>query len=1038
MKLKITAHHVVKSRAAGVAFVLLFLFAFPLAGQTLDEHIKAYHVAGNAEARTTAFYTFVEALSEGSVVLQDGQDREMAFFLTEVLLSPRSRHEKLAAGDLLLKHPHPDVADALFSYILEQQPGFQGVAGRALQILSALGDERALPLLTEGLDSAEVGKLEGRVRQLADLRHVGALPALRALLADSTLDGRLAETRMQRSRENGHPPDPENALEWGHRFGDRIRLEADLAVRQITWQAELGIDCTFDLGHQAMADLDRRGFVILPQPTNEMFEWYSEEYPFVTTDFVYHTWSILLRAACEALEETLVRDDLGAFCAGMAAACEGRDAALFGVAAVLLGAAGPQDLSLDPDLEQALRDELRLINNRAGVESSGLLNRRVDYTEFQPRGRFSNGDPALQQALEWLNMAVLHTADRDEVRRAGAVTLALYSHPELVSLWERLDRVFALMGGPQDDPAYDDYRAAAVAVAGGDGVQALAAVLEDEQMFRSFRAVIQKLPGARIKSEYGRSLDPEHGLPLLGARHTVDAAYFQELLLEGKWPLSGLDMAAGVLGSERAAHRLCDGTQANRRLPDPGDESFMAGFLQVFATVFQDGPALSPPFDTEPWQDKMLNAALGAWAETRNAVAPYAKEAHDYMGCSMMTDRVHGFVEPYPEFFRLLAERVQALHFRLEDWGVYACLAEEREQRMARRDSLAEGGQDEGKRLTSARIRDWQLRYRADLATRILDDSRLPAFQAILERLVELAQKGRDGRPQNADDGLFLKSLAGRMRRLGFHESNSPHAEQSMARVIDVAREYLSGQVLWAGPGRALPIYVAVPDGETRVVCRGAVYTYYEGVRDLDQGLDDALWQASSMTQQTLLGEPWLDSVAGLVSHPLLSRADLLELEGMTGRSGDFANPKCRWVSAGHREGTWPVWVGARCQGAALDVLVRLADNDKGSDGLRLMALRELARQGTEPAARRFFRRRLGEILARAESGKGVYGQDEQAVFHFGLLALQEHPDPEDRVLIKRLKSLLHRAPLRRGLEPMGWELLQRLHLQGPPLRNQD
>lgn len=843
----------------------------PGMAQSLDSFIQSYEQAPGPGERTHAFYRFSDAFRRGQVTLKEGEDEKLALFLVGVMLNTGAGHQWLPASNMLQKHPHAVVAGELLECLENDPEGTNQTSARARRILAALGDERVLPYLEARIEKGEARDLNEVVSLLGEIGSPGCLPLLESLRDDPDLEERFAAGLLEARRANGLDTNPRHALESSQREAQRLREAAQLAIRRIRWVRQAGLHCGFPLHDSALAELDRRGFVIMPQPANEMFQWYSEEYPFVTTDFVYHTYMILVRAAYDTIEKTWLEDRLARFCAGMARACDGRDAAIFAIAAHALGVLDSPEFFVARELREDVLQELRLMASGAGPALSPLLERPVDYAEFQARGRFSREREGTLRALEWLGMAVLRSAREGELRRAVAVTRALYEDDELAAIWREIDEVMSVLGGRRDDPGYGQYLGLAQEITGRRGPAALQEVLEDRAVFHRFKTAVCAWPPPRIHLAVAPGRDQEAGLRLLAPRYAADAHHFQQLLADGLWPLSGLHVVADGLGSRRARDHLAVGSRRpGVSWPAEGEPgpSILDGYLEIFRTLFADAPAGEGVFATEAWQDKLVNTALGAWAETRHAAAPYVKEAHIYMGESEMTDRLHGFVEPYPRFFRALERRAGRLDALLRDLGVYEITRQRQTGGQARLDSLvARRKERQGRRERNTRA-EMQREYQAKLDAQVLDENRLAEFRAILARLAELAEKGRSGQPQTPDDGVFLKNLAGRMRRLSFNTSSMDVAEESMARVIDVAREYQSGQVLWAGVGRALPIYVAVPDGDRRVVCRGAVYSYHEGTLGVSQLLDDQLWARLSMDLDTPLGPPWLERTAGLIHHP--------------------------------------------------------------------------------------------------------------------------------------------------------------------------
>lgn len=967
--------------------VLLLLMAAVMARaeDQVADLIESVRTAETPDQRTEAFYSLVSALERGRIELNADEAAPLAELLVEVLLDPDSQHERLAAAQMMEENAHPLMADPLSEYLAENPDLPRGLKRTIGLVLARLHDERVFDAMIADLQDAEVTQVTFAIDRLVELGDPHAVVHLEALRADTTLVARFAEGLVERRRQNGNDTNPEAALRSGRRDAEKARAAAGTAIRQLNLKKDFGVVCGFDLGESALAVLAEQGFVILPHPKNEMYELYDKEYPFVTTDFTYHTAMILVRAVFDELENGLLRDMVAALSLGLAQASSSqaqtlasesdvslarRNAAFFAVPAILCGATTLDALEMDQDARDAVTVEIGRIEEADGLEPSPLLGVKEDYTSYRPRGRFSQPgvDAGYFQAVTWLARGGFPVQEERATRRALLITAAIAADTALAGNWHRLDEVYSLLAGEADDPTLDDYQALAENVSGRQGLPAVQAVLDDEDLESAFSRAAAAFPAPRIHTGTDADRAGALGLRVLGQRYSRDAHVFQNLLEVGIWPPSGLHVLAGLLGSERAEHYLGTKIALPQSIGKENGPSLMDGYLDCFSAVLEDDARLPGQFRTSAWQDKQLNNALGGWAETRHAAAPYLKAAHTYAGISAMTDRLHGFVEPYPEFFTRLSRRMANLHDLLERLDLYGAVAREKEELEAQLDKEFGPANKYGRR-TEMDIEKHREYYEKSLQQNRLDGSRLPAFTEILDRLAVLAVKCRDGVPQDPGDGVFLKGLGHRMRNLSFNHSSLPVAEKSMARVIDVATEYLADEVLEAGVGQALPIYVAVPDGEQRIVCRGAVYSYYEFVVPVDRRLDDDTW-ACLASRLAGPGEgPWVESGSGLLHRPTLDRAEIIELKNVSedgfGRNLVKRRP---WSPRVDRHFGVDPWVGARASEPATEVLIDLASGDDIAGSVQLFATEELFRiQAQDSRARDFFRQTVNLFMAEAE-----------------------------------------------------------------------
>jgi len=1015
----------------------LFLFVLILviwtgisrAEETVSDLITAVRATDTAGERTKAFYSLISAIDNGRINLDEDGAAELTELLLEVVLDPDSQHERRAAAQMMERNAHPLMADPLAEYLSKNPDDPRHLRRTVGIVLSRLHDPRVLDPLVMDLGADEVLKVIWAIDRLVELGDPRAMDHLESLMAETTLATRFGNGLVSRRRQIGNDTNPEWALDSGRRDADKVRAAAGTALLQLNLLTDHGMVCGFDLDESAMAVLAARGFVIPPHPMNEMYELYDEEYPFVTTDFTYHTAMILVRAVFDELENGLLIDKVGRFSSALAKACLGqaeslnhssdgslarRNAEFFAVPAILCGVANAEGLGLNQDSLAAVTAELGRIAAATTLEPSSLLGVVEDYTEYRPRGRFSRAgtDSGYFQAITWLGRGGFPAEDREATRRALLITAAVAADTVLTAGWRQLDEVYSRLAGEPDDPTLDNYLAQAEKVSGRSGLAALQAVLSDAGLETAFGRAVAALPLPRIHTGTDADRVGALGLRVLGQRYSQDAHLFQKLIEDGVWPPSGLHVLAGLMGSERAEDRLGSKVVLPQGMERGNGPSLMDGYLDCFSVALTDNDSLPGLFRTVAWQDKQLNSALGAWAETRHAAAPYLKAAHTYAGCSAMTDRLHGFVEPYPEFFTRLAKRMSDLHDLLERLDLYGSVTRGQKELEVQLDEEFGLPNQYGRRtrMSTEKHREY---YEKSLQRNRLDGDRLPEFTEILERLAVLAVKCRDGLAQDPDDGLFLKGLGGRMKRLSFNHSSMNVAEESMARVIDVATEYYVGEVLEAGVGQALPIYVAVPDGERRIVCRGAVYSYYEFVMPVARRLDDATWGCMASRLAGAGEGPWLETRSDLLHRPQLDRAAVTELINVDKDGfGRNLNHRAPWAPNVDRHFGVDPWVGARASVEDVEILLDIANRDDMAGSILLFATEELYRfQDQDPRAQDFFRQTVDRLLNAAISKRPFMSQTDAMRLYLAVQVLDSTGEPEDREKLEEISALIDTWP---------------------------
>jgi hypothetical protein len=209
---------------------------------------------------------------------------------------------------------------------------------------------------------------------------------------------------------------------------------------------------------------------------------------------------------------------------------------------------------------------------------------------------------------------------------------------------------------------------------------------------------------------------------------------------------------------------------------------------------------------TEAWNRKDLQTALGSWTELKHDTILYAKQVMAEMGGGAPEQPPHGYVEPNPEAYARLLALAQMTHDGLQA-----------------RDLLSDLTRTNLENLIS------QLQFLKDISERelaggaITDDEYLHILYwgGILEQFT-----------------LAAADSTGDMSR--------DLSDQKAALVADVATgadQTGSIVALEEGDGQPTKIYVVLPDSPWRIAT-GAVYSYYEFTVPSSKRMTDEAWQA--------------------------------------------------------------------------------------------------------------------------------------------------------------------------------------------------
>ncbi len=989
--------------------------------ESVDEFIQAYRGEELRWARIAMSSHFLRSVERSEFPLSSEAAEKLSLFLVERF---DSNDIGYSAREFLAKNPHPVIADPLFE-VLSTWEG-DGLHGGA-RILAILHDSRVLPFLEKALQAPEARHINEAVELMEQLGDARALPLLHGLLESEELQDRLSDAYHQRR--------PDLDREWANRqaVSELRKLERKIskAIRNIRLLDVHGILCPFDLEDEFLQAVVENGFVCHPRQENEIFEFVTEEYPFISSDLIFHTFMILQRAALDELERFTLRQELEDYCGGMmaaslaqaassdgddrvAAAC--RNAAFFAVAMRLLEAEA--DIGALPlHWQDEVVAEVLRIEAASGVVSSPILGYQEDYTEYRPRGRQEVSEQAETfRAISWTGRALWPAESVSETRRALLLLLAQESDPRLVDSWRKLDHILTFVAGEREDPSFPEYRQIADVAAGDAGFDDLADLVHASSALEVFMGRLAALPRPQINTHYvdipGREYWQERfqGFRVLGQRSTRDSRLLQNLMEEGHWLPSGVDIVAGLLGSRRAVELSARVEPIDLPSWDHQPTNLVEAALWCMEPLFRPDVQSVEVFQGEAWEEKQINTAMGGWVEARHAAAPYLKSAHMYSGCSGMIDDIHGYVEPYPEFYRRLAALTATLNNEWVHLGIFDAIKTEVDSLNAKLDE--EYGSASGPSYDSRRSRkrpkgeDWRVLYEKQLKADRLAPAHMEEFIEILEKLADLADRELRGEAQTINDGLFLKSLGKRLRNLSFNYSSMHVAEEPMSRIIDVATDYQSGQCLEIGVGRPLGIYVAIPREDKLFICRGGVYSYYEFLRPIAARLDDATWAVATDRLRAAGQMPFL-LASETISHDSSTFVEILsEMEEQFESKSPQMSGKRPWRLWGRWEGPWTILL-ADVEDYHVDSLLDLADNRNIHGNASIFALDRLVDLCDEARVREYFRSLVEQCLGEMEHGR--IGRDLYGRIYYAIVALGGSRISGDRELLAALREALTR-----------------------------
>ena len=609
-------------------------------------------------------------------------------------------------------------------------------------------------------------------------------------------------------------------------------------------------------GPEAGKDLlAKNGFVVTTRFYHRIFGPYLDKNlpHFVTADSVHRTYHVLFEEHLKEMER-VIAGDAATLAAAMRAALEQQPLdvvaggvlaeeaeaarmmaiAYFQVAEALLSAEESGEA-----LPETAGAELALIASAAGVAHSPLFRRDVDYSQFKPRG-FYTESPELRRyfrAMSWFgNGAFLLSSPRDTLA-ALMIARAMMDTPVARECWQHIDQVYTAFLGPCDDLTPVEY---------ANRLSSLGLLASKEALASAMETLRVELRDPTINSMVLSPLQmadwaaASKGMRFMGKRYLPDSAIFMDLTdpaVPGRGFPTGLDIMAAN-GSARAAALIAgtrEGTHpayvagaeraAARLAAIKADENTQyAAFLRVAETLHAPPEPNAAPFaKTAAYADKNLMTSLAAWASTRHAWMLHAKHSSMSRGASI-DEPPPGYVEPNPAFFDAMKELASRTKLLFTNAG------------------------------------------RVDL-------ERFNSFESLLEDLGVIVGKELAGQSLNHRDLFIIQEYGFRIAALqGFHtNSRIDHAFPWMALVADVHTEHASGQCLEVATGGAMPIYVVLEHEGIPYLHVGGVYSYYEFIQPIGERLTDEEWRSQWDRGEAPAPPAWTSSfLAGVYDIPEL------------------------------------------------------------------------------------------------------------------------------------------------------------------------
>ena len=354
----------------------------------------------------------------------------------------------------------------------------------------------------------------------------------------------------------------------------------------------------------------------------------------------------------------------------------------------------------DSSLFELLTTSAEAAEGMQNVELFGVL-RPMDFSQFEPRGHYTDTIELQHyfRAMIWLGRVDLRltetisATERVFNRRQLdlAAGLAMLMDDVTMDRYATISNIIQVFVGASDNMTPPEMN---------DLFEDLG-ISSTEELVSVADATIESaldLGGyghQRIASHITMSVPHFETFPLsstfllFGQAYVVDSHAFSDLVYDRlitptpRLMPNPLDVAFTVLGNEQALDLLASEIETYQYesellavrqavVDQPAafwEESLYNFWLQSLATLStQPSSELTPTvFTTEAWGRRLLNTQLASWAELRHDTILYAKQS--YTG-GITCEFPDAYVDPYPEFFRAVADYANAGNEVVADLGL--------------------------------------------------------------------------------------------------------------------------------------------------------------------------------------------------------------------------------------------------------------------------------------------------------------------------------------------------------------------------------
>jgi hypothetical protein len=349
--------------------------------------------------------------------------------------------------------------------------------------------------------------------------------------------------------------------------------------------------------------------------------------------------------------------------------------------------------------------ELDLINKHAGFSKSPIFNYEVDYSQYLPRGHYTNNEKLQNYFKASIWYGTMNFLLKDKIQTIAAILIAskFSKNDKLRNKWTKIYSITAFYSGFSEGLGPFEYIKASNNIFKEADFIYSSYLTKQESIFKIKAELVEFISSKRSDLVGKDCLGPANGMCLMGQRFVPDSHVFNTLtghnftykgndkettpftMVHTKTGNTirgfprGLDVMATMLDSKIATEILCtlgdsnykdyelSSTKLKQRfntldLKDWNRNLYWSWFYLLKTLAKEYGIGYPTFMKSKPWQHKMLTTSLASWSQLKHDTILYAKQSFtigvtNIISSKRLFQSTLGYIEPVPDFY----QRMRAL-----------------------------------------------------------------------------------------------------------------------------------------------------------------------------------------------------------------------------------------------------------------------------------------------------------------------------------------------------------------------------------------